>query len=140
MKKYIFTVFSPIMFILIQCLIKYIHESPITNNLGITLSAIGLSQILPFISFQNILINKFIEIESNVELDQNSIITTHELKLVIPPKKIEELQSIVTFIFLLNILIFMLTIHFSISIENQLTAIILGSVNCILSWIFILKK
>ena len=122
----------PIAVLLIHLIIKWIGKVEI-KGIGISLATIGLSQIFPFVLFENLIMGKFISLKKEDSLKKN--VWTRKTTPLINEniKEIDSVRNKFILIFIANLLLFLITIGL-FSYGFELSHIISGFLSCILSW------
>lgn len=138
--KYIFTIGIPLFVIFLQVFLKIVCGADFTTNLGITIGAIGLGQIFPYIAFENLLVSKIIHLKTNHEMTEKGFTVQYFFEQVNNIPNLDKIKAYAFSILLLSISIFMIIVVMSANEQPVIYRIGLGSLNCGISWLFILSK
>ena len=136
--KSIVAIGIPLTAVCIQALLRYAMDINF-NSMGITLSAIGIGQIFPFIIFENFLLSKVFGIKEEANFageGKISIIYTMENKG--NTNNIKDIRLLSYVFFLINIILFILTIILNLKGEIYLH-LLTGAISCLLTWYYTIK-
>jgi len=139
--KTITLVILPVVIICIQVTIKLLNGSSWYDNLGITLSAIGIGQIFPLIIEENLLVSKFIRVERKVHqpVDFDSLFTAdYKIRKIGQLDKLEDLRLKCIVLFLICLVLFIITVFLNIGDYPKFLSIFFGAINCVLAWFYFL--
>ena len=138
--KYVFTIVVPAFVIFLQIFIKNICGADFTPNLGITIGAIGLGQIFPFIAFENLLFGKVLNLKKSLSTTGNSFTIQYSFEQIANDSRMENIKALALGLLFLSIAIFMIIVYMSVNDAPTYQRVSLGLMNCIISWSFILSK
>ena len=136
--KYVFTIGIPIFVIFLQVFLKFLCDVDLTTNLGITIGAIGLGQIFPFIAFENLLLTKIFRLKEEPQLTTGGFKVEYTIEQISTNRSIDKMKGMAFGILLLSIVLFMVVVTMSSYEQSIFWRVGLGIVNCIITWAFIL--
>lgn len=137
-RKGIVLLIIPLFIIFVQIFIRVILKKDI-NTIGITLSALGLGQILPFFYFDHFIANKILGIAPDYDFADEKMTITYKLCTNVEKSAVDSIKNDFMVAIFLNLVLFMLTVYFGLAEEITLH-IIFGSICCIVSWYLLIFK
>ena len=109
------------------------------NTIGITLGALGLGQMLPFLYFDHFIANKVLGLDPNYELKPAEFTVKYKLSSNIESNDIDKFKNLFMAAIFFNLALFLVTVYFGIKGEIILH-IIFGSFSCLISWYLLVFK
>ena len=138
--NYVFTIGVPLFVIFIQICLKFACDADFTSNLGVTIGAIGLGQIFPYLALENIIKNKLLKTKFEQEVANNSYNIYFSFEEAQNEVDLKKIQTFTLAIMLSCICLFMIVIVLSVKDYPALISIPMGTLNCLITWMFILYK
>ncbi|MEK7254957.1 MAG: hypothetical protein AAB316_09445 [Bacteroidota bacterium] len=137
-RKGIVLILIPFFVIFLQAFIRYVLGKDF-NTIGITLGALGLGQILPFVYFDHFVANKIFNISPSFAAKGDKFIITYKAGVKVGIEDIEGMKNLTYVAIFVNLMLFVMTVYFGL-IQLTLLHIISGSLCCLLSWGVIFYK
>lgn len=134
--RIISSILFPISVVFIQGFIREISSIDF-DTVGITIGAIGLGQIFPFIIYDTLIVGKIITIKPSYSMTKSQFVTRHSFLLKRNGDSIDKLKKLTYVIFIMNLLLFMVTVYLGITGEYW-AHIIFGTIGCLISGIYLL--
>lgn len=134
--RIISSIVFPLAVVIVQWFIRHISDVDF-NTVGITLGAIGLGQIFPFIIYDTLIVGKVLSVRPYHSFTRSEFTTRHQFLLERDDQGIENLKKWTYLLFVVNLLLFMFTVYLGVTGELW-THITLGGVTCVISALYLL--
>ena len=111
-KRCIQAIVMPIVVLMIQLLFKFLLDKEITS-IGVSLGAIALGQIFPYLFFDNLIMLKVFSMSAQFENIENKLINSYEFKIKKDSNGINTLKNNTVMCFLLILFFFLASLTFA---------------------------
>ena len=109
------------------------------NTIGITLGALGLGQIIPFLYFDHFIINKVLGIKPVYSYDSNELSITYKLQSNIIAEDIESSKNYLFAATFCSLGLFLVILYLGLN-KIIIPHIIFGVISCSVSWYILVFK
>ena len=131
-------VIFPLTVLLLQIMFRLAFGKDL-NTIGITLGAMGLGQLFPFLYFDHFVANKVLGIRPSYEVKNSELIITYKVNPKIEASEIEEVKNIVIAVTFLSLGLFMVIVFFGLRGDIFLHTTF-GIISCFISWYILVFK
>lgn len=108
-KRFIQAVMMPAFVVSIQLFFRFLLGKEIFG-VGISLSAVALAQIFPYLFFDNLILLKVYSLSTKFEEENSELLTRHTFTIKKKSSQILELRNLTIFLFIVILALFIVTL------------------------------
>jgi hypothetical protein len=133
----------PLAIVIGEIIIKISAGKPFLQDVGTILGALGLGQIIPFLVFESLIIEKIYSFKTVYSISGKVLHIEYPLEVNDSNlNKIDNVRTITLLVFVGCLLTWLASVSFSTNItsstEYSIPSMVFGLVNCIIAWFYLL--
>ncbi len=139
-RKGIVLIVIPLSLIFLQLFVRFLIKSNI-SYIGITLGALGIGQLCPYLYFDHLILNKAFSLQPDYKTEPGKLILEYSVQVAesFDKTKFELLKNLYILSIFLTGALFLFTIYFGLT-GSEGIHVLLGVIICIYTWYLLIFK